>query len=106
MNFLVNVNMFDSLMQARSPTGVHGKAASGALHEAMSSPDTSGSTLEQSHSNAVTATGEPVHIHENLGEQHRNGSQGIQRLFCGNNNCELLFDFMPPSEESLPNPSF
>lgn len=43
--------------QARSLTGVHGKAASGALHEAMNSPDTSGSTLEQSHLNAVTATG-------------------------------------------------
>lgn len=52
---------FNSLviyLQVRSPTGVHGKAASGALHEAMSSPDTSGSTLEQSHSNAATATGE------------------------------------------------
>lgn len=44
--------------QVRNPTGVHGKAASGALQEVMSSPDTSGSTLEQSHSNAVTATGE------------------------------------------------
>ena len=42
----------------RSPTGVHGRAASGVLHEAMSSPDTSGSTPERSHSNAVTATGE------------------------------------------------
>lgn len=45
-------------VQVRSPTGVHGKAASGALHGAMNSPDTSGSTLERSHSNAVTATGE------------------------------------------------
>lgn len=45
-------------LQVRSPTGVHGRAASGALHEATSSPDTSGSTPEQSHSNAVTATGE------------------------------------------------
>lgn len=44
----------------RSPTGVHGKAVNGALHGAMSLPDTSGSTLEQSHSNAVTATGECV----------------------------------------------
>lgn len=57
----VFLGFFNSLviyLQVRSPTGVHGKAASGALHEAMSSPDTSGSTLEQSHSNAVTATGE------------------------------------------------
>lgn len=44
--------------QGRNPTGVHGKAASGALQEVMNSPDTSGSTLERSHSNAVTATGE------------------------------------------------
>lgn len=55
-------------LQVRSPTGVHGRAASGALHEAMNSPDTSGSTPEQSHSNAVTATGErtgpPVNVHE------------------------------------------
>lgn len=51
---------FNSLLiylQVRNPTGVHGKAASGALQEVMSSPDTSGSTLEQSHSNVVTATG-------------------------------------------------
>lgn len=56
------------LLQERSPTGVHGRAASGALHEAMNSPDTSGSTLEQSHSNAVTATGESsgtsVNVHD------------------------------------------
>lgn len=62
MHFLANLCVVSySLviyLQVRSPTGVHGKAASGALHEAMSSPDTSGSTLEQSHSNAVTATGE------------------------------------------------
>lgn len=49
-----------SYLQVRSPTGVHGKAASGALHEAMSSPDTSGSTPERSHSNAATAKGERV----------------------------------------------
>lgn len=49
---------FIPFVQVRSPTGAHGRAASGALHGAMSSPDTSGSTLEQSHSNAATATGE------------------------------------------------
>lgn len=33
--------------------------------------------------------------------KRRNGGRGIQQLFCGNNNCELLFDFRPPSKESL-----
>lgn len=90
----------------RSPTGVHGKAASGALHEAMSSPDTSGSTLEQSHSNAVTATGEsaekPVHIHDSPGDLQQVQKMAAKEvnsffffLWC----CEFLFDFLPPSKD-------
>lgn len=48
--------------QVRNHTGVRGRAVSGVLHEAMSWPDTSGSTLGQSHSNAVTVTGEYGHF--------------------------------------------
>lgn len=61
---LANCNpvFFPPRLQVRSPTGVHGRAASGASHAAMSSPDTSGSTPEQSHSNAATATGERVEM--------------------------------------------
>lgn len=83
----------------RSPTGVHGKAASGALHEAMSSPDTSGSTLEQSHSNAVTATGEsaekPVHIHDSPGDLQQVQKMAAKEVnsfffFCGVVNSYLI----------------
>lgn len=70
--------------QVRSPTDVHGKAASGALHGAMSSPDTSGSTLERSHSNAVTATGETggkrVCIHDGWYISKYNARSQKQRL--------------------------
>lgn len=70
-------NIYVSIhFQVRSPTGVHGKAVNGALHEATSLPDTSGSTLEQSHSNAATATGECV----------RTGSREVDHVIIGRDN--------------------
>lgn len=105
---------FNSLviyLQVRSPTGVHGKAASGALHEAMSSPDTSGSTLEQSHSNAVTATGECADkciftmaraAFREFKKKFKNWKQRKSRVHqhaSQAKKCELLFDLRRPSRD-------
>lgn len=106
------VGVFNSLviyLQVRSPTGVHGKAASGALHEAMSSPDTSGSTLEQSHSNAATATGECADkciftmaraaFHEFKKKKWKQRKSRPHQHASQTKKCELLFDLRRPSRD-------
>lgn len=54
--YIANASVLSSsLLQVRSRTVVHGKAATGVLPDRMSSPDTTGNTPEPNHSSASPA---------------------------------------------------